>query len=363
MRIAFITVGDTRRLTGGYLYHARLIDGLRRRSDTVDELSPSGAELGQQLAASADWGEQWDIDRYDVVVVDALARGLVARHADSWRARKPLVVLVHQLPGEAQELTALPGRPDDGAAERAVERELEAPLLRADWLIAVSGHGRRLLLERGVSPTRISVVSPGFDRLAAPAFTPPRAGRPLRVLCVAQWIERKGILDLVLAWTSLNPRDAVLELIGETDADRAYAAQVYTAIAAAPPTIVARGTISDDELRNAYLAADVFALPTRFEGYGMVFAEALAFGLPVVACSTGPLPELLGSEAALLTPPGDTAALAAALGRLLADEPLRSSMASAARRRALELPGWADTVDGFRAALVRVTAGRMGDKR
>lgn len=348
MRIAFITVGDTRRLTGGYLYHARLLEGLRRRGDTVAEFSPCGAALEQQLAAAADWAARWDLGSFDVVVVDALARGLVARHADLWRARKPLVVLVHQLPGEAE----------DGAAERAVEDELEAPLLRADRLIAVSRHGRELLLARGVPSERIGVVSPGFDRLPVAASAPVQGGGPVRVLCVAQWIQRKGILDLVAAWTRLDAPGAVLELIGEAGADQSYTEQVYAAIGSAP-SIIIRGTVHDDELRNAYLAADVFALPTRFEGYGMVFAEALGFGLPVVACAVGPLPELLGPDAALLTPPGDVPALAAGLGRLVGDRSLRRRMADAARRRARELPSWQDTVDGFRAVL----AGVLGVER
>lgn len=361
MRIALITVGDTRRLTGGYLYHARLLDGLRRRGDTVDELSPAGAGLDQQLAAAADWGGRWDMTGYDVVVVDALARGLVAQHADRWRALKPLIVLVHQLASEAEpsgrpeDPTALPIRPEDGAAERAVEHGLEAPLLRADRLVAVSRHGRELLLARGVPVERISIVSPGFDRLPVPFSASPRLGGPTRVLCVAQWIPRKGIADLVAAWTRLNAPGAVLELIGEAGADRAYADRVYAAIRAAPDSIRVRGTVSDDELQRAYLVADVFALPTRFEGYGMVFAEALAFGLPVIACGVGPLPELLGPEAALLTQPGDVPALAEALDGLVGDHDLRHRMAAAARRRAKELPAWGDTVREFREVLVGVT--------
>ncbi|MBA3585592.1 MAG: glycosyltransferase [Gemmatimonadetes bacterium] len=89
----------------------------------------------------------------------------------------------------------------------------------------------------------------------------------------------------------------------------------------------------------------------RYEGYGIVYAEALSFGLPVVACAVGPVPEVVGGEAALLVPPGDMDALSGALGRLLSDAGLREKMSAAALRRAAGLPLWRETVEGFLGVL------------
>jgi glycosyltransferase involved in cell wall biosynthesis len=183
----------------------------------------------------------------------------------------------------------------------------------------------------------------------------------LRVLCVAQWIPRKGILDLVEAWTLRGRTGAVLELVGETDADPDYAARVRAAIEVAPRgSIVVSGRVDDATLGEAYASADVFAMPSRYEGYGIVYAEALARGLPIIACDVGPVPELVGREAAVLVQPEDKAALSGAMDLLLGDPALRARMSEAASLRASGLPRWEDTLASFENVLESVA--RYGKK-
>jgi glycosyltransferase involved in cell wall biosynthesis len=233
-------------------------------------------------------------------------------------------------------------------------------LLRAESLISVSPHGASILEERGVPAARIRVVPPGFDRLPKGdrMELPVRNDETVRALCVAQWIPRKGILDLVHAWTLHERSEASLELVGETDADPAYAASVRAAIAAAPGfSITVSGPVDDAALGAAYAAADLFVLPSRYEGYGVVYAEALAHGLPVVACDVGPVPELVGEEAASLVPPGEVEVLSGVLDLLLQDADLRGRMSAAARRRTEKLPRWEDTTAGCLRVLKEVVSG------
>ncbi len=192
-------------------------------------------------------------------------------------------------------------------------------------------------------------------------------GRPagdglLRALCVAQWIPRKDILELVRAWGARERRGAVLELVGETDADPGYASEVRAAVAEVGERpgvfVVVTGPVDDYALAAAYARADLFALPSRYEGYGIVYAEALAYGLPVLACDVGPVPELVGEQAALLVPPQDEEALSGALDLLLSDAELRVSMSAAARRRARRLPGWEEAVAGFSRVLKEAASSR-----
>jgi glycosyltransferase involved in cell wall biosynthesis len=242
----------------------------------------------------------------------------------------------------------------------AVSREHEEPLLRSDRVISVSDHGRSILEDRGVPATRIHVVLPGSDRLPkGDESDRPVPDGTVRALCVAQWIPRKGILELVRAWALHERPGASLELVGETDADPGYAASVRAAISDAPDASIAvKGPVDDAALAAAYAAADLFVLPSRYEGYGVVYAEALAQGLPVVACDAGPVPELLGREAALLVPPGDVEALSGALDLLLNDAGRRGRMSSAARRRAEALPRWEDTAASFLLVLRELVAER-----
>ena len=347
MRVAFITVGDTGRKTGGYLYNARVVSGLRGTGLEVDEIVASGASPEEQRTVAPRLGSTFAPSMYDAIVVDALARIAVFPHLDRWRATRPVVALIHELPGVAN-------------GETGRELRYEEPLLRADRIVTVSGHGQSVLQDRGVSPDLIHVVPPGFDGVQTTNKSHVDSGGPLRVLCVAQWIPRKGVLTLVEAWTLRERPGAVLELVGETNADPAYEMRVRTAIEAAPcGSIIVSGCVDDATLGNAYASADVFVLPSRYEGYGIVFAEALASSLPVIACDVGPIPDLVGQEAAVLIQPDDREDLSAALDLLLKAPALRANMSEAASRRASNLLRWEDTVIGFEEVLrIVVGAGR-----
>ncbi len=399
MRAAFITVGDVSRLTGGYLYHARVFERLGEFGVEVEAVVPSGAAVDEQEEGIPALELLFDPCEYDVVVVDALARAVCAPFIEGWKRDRPVVAMVHELASLAS--------PEDDTEE---ERAFEDALLGADMFIAVSGHGKSVLEGRGVPSGRIRVVSPGFDGLAPEAGNigsvyredAPRsdsAGRGesfrsakpvwdtrrgedrrdvsategarrgsesgartpanselLRAICVAQWIERKGVLDLVEAWRSLEIPNASLHLIGETDADSEYRSRVMSIIGEGA-SITVSGRLDDESLAAEYAESDIFVLPSRYEGYGIVFAEALSFGLPVVACDVGPVPELVGGEAGIFVSPGDVEGLARTIHNLLSDGNLRRRMSEAALRRTRRLPLWEDTTRGF-AEVLREAVGR-----
>ena len=108
------------------------------------------------------------------------------------------------------------------------------------------------------------------------------------------------------------------------------------------------GPLTGAELERAYAAADLLVLPSHAETYGMVVTEALARGLPVVASDVGGVTEALGhgrdgTRPGLLVPPGDPAALGAALRAWLGDAGLRGRLRRAARERRASLRGWPAT--------------------
>jgi glycosyltransferase involved in cell wall biosynthesis len=97
-------------------------------------------------------------------------------------------------------------------------------------------------------------------------------------------------------------------------------------------------------------------LPSFHEGYGMVFAEAMAHGMPIVAARAGAVPDTVPDSAGLLVPPGDAAALAAALRRIIGDHGLRRRLAAGAREAGAALPDWPQSVAAWAAALDRLAA-------
>jgi glycosyltransferase involved in cell wall biosynthesis len=105
------------------------------------------------------------------------------------------------------------------------------------------------------------------------------------------------------------------------------------------------GAVSSEQLASLYQRCDLFALPSRFEGYGMVFTEAIAHGLPVVGTTAGAIPETVPDAAGVLVPPDDVEALAAALRRLIEERAERERMAAAAR--ATCFPSWREQGAAF----------------
>jgi glycosyltransferase involved in cell wall biosynthesis len=107
---------------------------------------------------------------------------------------------------------------------------------------------------------------------------------------------------------------------------------------------------------HAYRKADAFVLPSFHEGYGMVFAEAMAYGLPLIATAAGAIPETVSLEAALLVPPGDSAALARALRRVIAEPALAARLAAGSRAAGARLPEWPKATEEWERAFDRLAA-------
>jgi glycosyltransferase involved in cell wall biosynthesis len=175
----------------------------------------------------------------------------------------------------------------------------------------------------------------------------------LRLLLVGHWTPRKGILEALEA-VARTRADVTLDLIGEQDRDEAYAARVRRALR--HPALAGRvrvhGRVPADVLTALFASADALLLTSTHEGYGMVLAEALVAGLPIVATRAGAVPEVVrdGAEA-ILAPPGDVRALARAIEQLAGEPAERERRALLARARGGELPRWSESVVGFEAQL------------
>ncbi|HEV3407294.1 MAG TPA: glycosyltransferase family 4 protein [Gaiellaceae bacterium] len=345
--LPLVTLGDPRRLSGGYLYHRRMAEAApEHRARLVFVSFPERVFPLPALRSGAVLRRTKEL-RASAVLLDSIASAFAAPAIAAGRFDVPVVGVLHQPPGGI-----------DHVAARANAQALLDRLAwrRAELLIVASEHLAEELVAAGFERVRIRVVPPGRD--VAPASDAPhpdlRQGRRAAFLTVANWLPRKGILELLDAFARLPADTATLHLAGDHSADARYAARVRSRLAERDLAgrVVAHGRLAREEVAALYRSADAFALPAYREPYGTVWGEAMALGLPVVGWRAGNLPFLAEHEReALLVEPGDLGALSDALMRLASEEELRARLGAAAKRRALERPTWQDSAALFFAAV------------
>ena len=358
-RVCLVAPHPLDQRTGGYLYDRHMLDGLAQRGWRVVRQGARGRFPDPDAAARANVSEalarQPDGSR---VVIDGLAMaGLpepVAAHADRLR----IVALVHHPVAEETGL-------DPQAAARLGALEARA-LAAATGVIVTSPFTGQVLIDRyGVDPACVRVAVPGTDRAAAAAGPAPgpAPGDPLQLLVVASVTRRKGHDILVRALAMLRNRAWRCVCAGSLDRAPEFAREVCATVEGAglADRIRLVGECDPETLERLYAGSSIFVLPSHYEGYGMVLAEALAHGLPVVSTTAGAIPSTVPRDAGLLCAPGDDQALAAALATLLGDDARRRSMAAAARRHAEALPGWSDAAVVFERCLLELTADGSAD--
>ncbi|RDC73173.1 glycosyltransferase family 1 protein [Rhodovulum sp. 12E13] len=342
---AFAIPGDLSTRTGGYIYEGRLLEGLRARGHDMTYLKlpdsfpdPTPQDMAQALAML----EAVPPER--PLILDGFVFGA---GQGLERLRAPIVGMVHH-----------PLAMEEGLSEarrahlRATER---ANVARAAHILVPSPHTRQVLVQQyGADPARVTIAPPGVDRP-----TLPRAPEvPPLILSVGILHPRKGhdvLLDALAALTDLDWRAVIVGKSYDAAHAAALAAQVDRLGLGGRVTLA--GEVEPAELESLYSRAALFALATRYEGYGMVFAEALVRGLPVVATRTGAVPDTVPAGTGLLAPPGHAPAFAAALRTVLADDAERARLTEAAARDGARLPTWDDTAEIAGDVLDRIAAG------
>ncbi len=331
-------IDDPARPSGGNVYDRRVCGGLGSIGWSVHEHAVPGSWPRPDAAARAALaGVVQGIPDDAVVLLDGLVASTAPEVLVPQAGRLRLVVLVHMPLGH---------RPADDAAGDARRRE-RAVLSVAAAVVTTSAWTRRRLLELyTLPPDRVHVAEPAVD--PADLATGTAAGGAL--LCVAAVISDKGhdvLLDALAITADLSWQCVC---VGSLERDPAYVAGLRRRArdGGLGDRVVFPGPLTGADLDRSYAAADLLVLASRAETYGMVVTEALARGLPVVAAEVGGLPEALGHGAdglrpGLLVPPGDPAALGAALRAWLGDAELRGRLRRAARERRTSLSGWSTT--------------------
>jgi glycosyltransferase involved in cell wall biosynthesis len=346
--VHFLIPGDPETRTGGYLYDRRVMTGLtalgwRVEAQRLDASfpTPTPAALRQADAVLAALPER------ALVVIDGLALGAMPEVAAKHRDRSRLVALVHHP-------LALETGLDEVSRQRLHASETEA-LQHVRGVIVTSPSTARTLADYGMAPEQCAVVLPG----TAPApLAEGSGGGKWTLLCVASLTPRKGHAVLFRALARLESMPWRLRCAGSADLDPVTAAGLKILVdeLGLAGRIEFPGQLEAADLAVEYRRADLFVLPSYYEGYGMALAEALARGLPIVSTTAGAIPDTVPADAGLLVPPGDETGLAEALERVMNEPGLYARLQAGARATRLALPDWPTTCARFAAALDAVPA-------
>lgn len=344
--VVFAVPGALETPTGGYAYARALlarfpahgVDArVLRLADGFPDPSPDDvAQAARALAA---------VPPDTALLVDGLALGAMPPDTIAGLGR-PVVALVHHPLGLES------GLPPERAARLLAD---EAAVLAHVTAIVVTSPvtARTLVADLGVPEDRIVIAEPG----TAPAPQAVGSGDPSTpaLLAVGAISPRKGFDLLIAAAERIADRPWRLTIVGPTDrAPQTYEALVaQVARAGLGERIRFTGALDTPALEALYASSDVFVSSSLYEGYGMVLAEALARGLPIVASTGGAAALTVPDDAALKVPPGDVEALAAALAAILDDASLRPRLARASREAGRRLPTWDDTASRIADTLRR----------
>jgi glycosyltransferase involved in cell wall biosynthesis len=341
--LVFAVPGDLSTPTGGYAYDRRMIAELERFGGSISVLDlGEGFPRPDPAVRTAALTRLAAIPPDCPVLIDGLALGVLPEIV-ALRDSHRLIALVHHPLALESGLSA-----PEIETLRASER---AALAAVRHVVTTSQTVARILIaDYGVREAQITIAPPGTDEASAARGS---GGPAVVLLSVGAITPRKGYDVLVAALGMVRGRPWRLTIVGDRARDPTASArlEVHIARLGLSDRIALAGVVSAAQLEALYDGADLFVLASRFEGYGMAFADAMARGLPIIGTIAGAIPDT--APPALLVPPDDPVALAAALDRLIRDDRSRRQFAAAARRAARDLPAWSTSARLLARAVAR----------
>ncbi len=358
MRVGLTLYGDLDERSGGFRYDRRLLEELEAAGDEVEVVSLPWRSYPRGLLDSVSPRVR---DRLatdvDVMLQDELAHPSLLGHTRG--LSYPVVSIVHHL------------RASEARPLAPVYRRLEARYLSAVDAVVCNSHATcDAVTALGVDPGDTLVAPPAGDRFD-PTVGDEQVRRrareePLQVVFVGNVTPRKGLDTLVDALARVDT-PVHLTVVGRP-VDREY----YESVRARArddglaDRVTFAGELSDDALAATLQESHVLAVPSRHEGFGIVYLEGMGFGLPAVASAAGGAAEVVADgETGVLVDPGDSAAVAEALNALGRDRDRLARMGAAARDRYDAHPDWSETATRVRSLLAQVAraggAGRDAD--
>jgi glycosyltransferase involved in cell wall biosynthesis len=368
MDLAFVVYGSLDERSGGFRYDRRLVDHLRDRGHDVDVVSIPWSSYPAALTHNLGTGLPSRLSGFDAVLEDELCHpSLVGVNR---RVDAPVVSVVHHL------RSSEPGPRWRRAAYRAVERRylrsVDAAVCNGETTratvaaladlpdVVAPPAGDRFLSVGGAATSS----DDGAPRGSADGGTTDRradvlrnADEPLRLLSLGNLEPRKGT-HVLLDGLARVDADWQLTVVGGV-ADPGYARRLRRRVGELDVSdrVAFTGRLPDDAVADRLAASHLLAVPSLYEGLGLVYLEAMAFGVPALATTAGGASEVVtDGENGVLVPPDDPPAVADAVRRLADDPDRLAEMSAAARARFAAQPGWDDAAADVESLLAAVVS-------
>ncbi|MBI5943568.1 MAG: glycosyltransferase family 4 protein [Chloroflexi bacterium] len=351
MKIGFVIYGSLDTLSGGYLYDRMLVEYLRAQGDTV-EIIPLpwrnyAAHLMDNFSFKLSTG-------FDILIQDELNHpSLISANAGEHSC--PVISLVHHL--RCSEL-----RPQwQNDFYRVIEKK---------YLQSVDGFIFNSQTTKGVVDGLIDHGKPSIvaypptdrfgDAISEDEIKSRALQNPLRILFLGNVIERKGLHTLLEAVKGQRAKVNV-DVAGSLAAEPNYARQMqeYVTVHGLSSIVTFHDSLNNEPLVEKLRSAHILIVPSSYEGFGIVYLEGMAFGLPAIGTTAGAAGEIIEhGKTGYLIAPNNSDALATYISQLASDRNLLAELSINARNRYLSQPKWnqtANQIHTFLQSMIQAT--------
>ncbi|MFA9428312.1 glycosyltransferase family 4 protein [Natronorubrum sp. A-ect3] len=351
MHVGLVVYGSLEETSGGFRYDRRLVSHLERRGDDVEIIALPWRSYRRHLLDGVSQSVRKRLDRpFDVLLQDELCHPSLWRHNDRLEQPEAIVSLVHLLRSGHPGGQLRPWQFVETAIER---RYLES----VDATICTSRDTRDRTVTLADRPT---LVAPPGGRVEGAAIdtetvtTRARTADPLRITFLGNVIPRKGVLTLLEALEQVDC-EWELTVAGSLTADPAYADSTvaFADDCEMDDRVAFAGEVTDAALESLLERSHILAVPSTYEGFGMVYLEAMEYGVVPVASAVGGAREFVDDERnGFVVDPANPDAIATVIERLGTDRDELAALGENALETAAAHPTWEETMTRVRTFLL-----------
>ena len=353
MHIGLVVYGGLDHPSGGFRYDRLLVEYLRNRGDTVEVIS-------------LPWGSYWPnvargfsrqlVDRlnrpFDVLLQDELCHPTLWRVNDRLTRPNKTVALVHHIQSDVED-----GRLS--GLQRRIERRY---LTSVDGVIATSEFTKQRA-QRLAPKLAEWVVAPPAGRhegraVGASAVRKRATEDPLRIVYLGSLVPRKNLLGVIDAVGQLSAHsenvDWQLSVLGSQQADPTYAERVRSRIdeRLLDKRVDLLGEVSDETVEQTLADSHVLCVPSTYEGFGMVYLEAMEYGVvPIASANGGACEFVTDGETGALVESDEIDRISTLLAEWASDRERLAALGVAALQTAASHPTWNETFGSVRSSL------------